>query len=174
MEHESVEVTWSLTYVSRRNERSRGQLDKYWDIWEGLTVLVHIPESVISEDSTRQHFKHPPGDSKAHRHQLLNLHSHVLQGPSWPAAPEHQPLPGHPDPPIATEIPQRGLLNVGSRLLGVVSLRNRLIVVCPPYVSAAFECGNAEEEPCAHRVLHEEDSRADLPGTHSPTSRALF
>lgn len=54
---------------------------------------------------------------------------------------------------------------MGNRLLGVVSLRNRLIVVCPPYVSAAFECGKDEEEPCAHRVLHEEkDSMADLPG----------
>lgn len=32
--------------------------------WEGLTVLVHIPESVISEDSTRQRFKHPQGIPK--------------------------------------------------------------------------------------------------------------
>lgn len=32
--------------------------------WEGLTVLVHIPESVISEDSTRQRFKHLQGIPK--------------------------------------------------------------------------------------------------------------
>lgn len=127
-------------------EVDRGQLDKYWVMWEEFTVLVHILESVLSEDSTRQKFKYPQGipkftdtSSQTSTPMFSECSPNQQHNNTSPTQTHqtHQTLPRKPHEGdfwmvCAHWSMRTTVLKVGNRSLEVVSLINCLTVVYLP------------------------------------------